>query len=242
VNNKILEQLKNGLIVSCQALENEPLHSPYIMSKMALAAKEGGAVGIRANSVVDIKAIKEVVDLPVIGLIKKDYPNSGIFITPTMKEIKELIESGVEIIALDATLRTQADGVSLEEKLKYIHDNNTLAMADISTYEEGMNAAKLGFDLISTTLSGYTNYSTNGKGPDVELVERLVKDTKDYKSLIVAEGKIFSEDDLKSILEAKPFAVVIGSAITRPQVITARYNEIVKSFNLNLCERKPNVK
>lgn len=242
MNNKILEQLKNGLIVSCQALENEPLHSPYIMSKMALAAKEGGAVGIRANSVVDIKAIKEVVDLPVIGLIKKDYPNSGIFITPTMKEIKELIESGVEIIALDATLRTQADGVSLEEKLKYIHDNNTLAMADISTYEEGMNAAKLGFDLISTTLSGYTNYSTNGKGPDVELVERLVKDTKDYKSLIVAEGKIFSEDDLKSILEAKPFAVVIGSAITRPQVITARYNEIVKSFNLNLCERKPNVK
>lgn len=226
-NNKILDKIKGGLVVSCQALENEPLHSPYIMGRMALAAKEGGAVGIRANSVLDIKAIKEVVDLPIIGLIKKDYPNSKIFITPTMKEIDELIEAGVEVVALDATLRPQADGVSLEDKLKYIHSKNVLAMADISTYEEGVNAAKLGFDLISTTLSGYTNYSNQNNGPDVELVKRLVNDTN---ANIVAEGKIFTEEDLTNILSVKPFAVVIGSAITRPQLITARYNKIIKDF------------
>lgn len=227
MNKNILEQIKNGLIVSCQALENEPLHSSYIMSKMAIAAKQGGAVAIRANSVKDIKAIKETVNLPIIGLIKEDYPNSEIFITPTMKEIKDLIDAKVDIVALDATLRTQADGVSLEDKVKYIHDNNVLAMADISTLEEGLNAAKIGFDMISTTLSGYTNYSNSNSGPDVKLVKQLVEQTN---VPIIAEGKIFGESDLKQVLEANPYAVVIGSAITRPQIITERYNQIIEKF------------
>lgn len=225
MKNKILNKIKNGLIVSCQALEDEPLHSSFIMRKMALAAKNGGAVAIRANSVEDIKEIKKEVDLPIIGIIKKDYLGTDRFITPTMKEIEALANIGVEIIAMDATFRDQIDNVSLEDKVKYLHERNILVMADVSTFEEGLQAEKIGFDLISTTLSGYTKYSKQQNGPDVKLVEDLVKMTN---TPVIAEGKIFGEENLKSILKAKPFAVVIGSAITRPQIITEKYNNILK--------------
>ena|SRR5690554_3653778 len=228
MKEKLLNKIKNKLIVSCQALEDEPLHSSFIMSRMAIAAKEGGAVAIRANSVEDILAIKAVVDLPIIGIIKKDYPNSERFITPTMKEIKELVDINVEIVAMDATLRNQVDGVSLADKVKYLHQHNVLAMADVSTLEEGLEAEKIGFDLISSTLSGYTSYSKKSNGPDFKLVEDLVKYTN---TPIIAEGKIFGEENLLKILRVKPFAVVIGSAITRPQIITAKYNEIINKYD-----------
>ncbi|VEU79755.1 N-acetylmannosamine-6-phosphate 2-epimerase [Haploplasma axanthum] len=223
---ELLKKIKGGLIVSCQAQENEPLHSDFIMSRMALAAKVGGAVAIRANGVKDIKAIKEVVDLPIIGLIKRDYPNTERYITPTLKEIKELVEVGVDIVAMDATDRDQNDGVSLEEKVKFLHDNGVLAMADISTLEEGIIAQVKGFDIISTTLSGYTSYSPQIKEPDFKLVEDL---TKSVSLPIVAEGRITELNDLKKILKFNPFSVVIGGAITRPQQITARYVEIINS-------------
>lgn len=228
MKEKLLNKIKNKLIVSCQALEDEPLHSSFIMSKMAIAAKDGGAVAIRANSVEDILAIKAVVDLPIIGIIKRDYPNSERFITPTMKEIKELVDINVEIVAMDATLRSQIDGIELADKVKYLHDNNVLAMADVSTLEEGLAAEKAGFDLISSTLSGYTSYSKKSNGPDFKLVKDLVNNTN---TPIIAEGKIFGEEDLHKILDAKPFAVVIGSAITRPQVITEKYNNIINKYN-----------
>jgi len=223
----VLNKIKGGLIVSCQALEGEALHGSSIMSKMAIAARDGGAVGIRANSVKDIKAIKKVVDLPVIGIIKKTYPNSERFITPTLKEIKQLLDTDVEIIAMDATLRKQIDSISLKEKVDYIHAANKLVMADISTLEEGIEADKIGFDLISTTLSGYTKYSNQNQGPDIKLLSELIKKTN---TPIIAEGKIFLEKDLKNVLQEKPFAIVIGSAITRPKLITKHYNSIIENF------------
>ncbi|NLN50328.1 MAG: N-acetylmannosamine-6-phosphate 2-epimerase [Acholeplasmataceae bacterium] len=222
---KLINQLKGGLIVSCQALEEEPLHGADIMSKMALAAKMGGAVAIRANGVLDIQAIKQKVDLPVIGIIKKEYPNLDRYITPTLKEIKKLIEIGVDIIAMDATQRVNQDEVSFKEKVDYIHQNGLLAMADISTLEEGLLAEKNGFDFISTTLSGYTNYSRKKAGPDIKLVKELVKQTNSY---IIAEGKIRDRADLKKVLKHNPFAVVIGGAITRPQCITKLFVETLK--------------
>ncbi len=149
--------LPHGLIVSCQALPDEPLHSSFIMSKMALAAYEGGAVGIRANTKEDILAIKETVDLPVIGIVKRDYDHSDVFITATSKEVDELIESQCEVIALDATLQ-QRPKETLDELVSYIrtHAPNVEIMADIATVEEAKNAARLGFDYIGTTLHGYT--------------------------------------------------------------------------------------
>ncbi|HKL60834.1 MAG TPA: N-acetylmannosamine-6-phosphate 2-epimerase [Acholeplasma sp.] len=216
----ILEIIKGKLIVSCQALEHEPLHGSSIMRKMAKAAKEGGAVAIRANGKADIIEIKEETNLPVIGLVKKDYSDCAVYITPTMTEINELIESGCEIIAMDATNRCQPDRVSLKEKVDLIHGANLLAMADISTFDEAIFAESIGFDLVSTTLSGYTPYSRQDEGPDVLLVGQLVKA---LKIPVIAEGRIATVEHLRAIKEQNPFAIVVGSAITRPQMITKRF-------------------
>ncbi len=216
----MINKLKGTLIVSCQALPDEPLYGADVMAKMAKACVLGGASAIRANSVSDIKAIREVVDVPIIGLIKQDYPDSEVYITPTKKEVMELIESGCEIIAIDATNRKRPNDEKLEDLLQLIKTHNKIALADISTYEEGINAEALGFDLVSTTLSGYTKYSKKLIGPDVKLVKRLVKK---LNIGVIAEGRIMNERDLKRVIKAKPFAIVIGSAITRPLLITKNY-------------------
>lgn len=151
---KSLEQLKDHLIVSCQALPNEPLHSSFIMGRMARAAEEGGAMGIRANTPEDIAEIRKNVDLPVIGIIKRDYDDSNVYITPTMKEIEELMEVQPEIIAIDATDSLRPNGVTLDEFYHQIRETypQQLLMADCSTVEEAIHADKLGFDFIGTTL------------------------------------------------------------------------------------------
>ena len=155
-NDKILEQIKGKLIVSCQALENEPLYDSYIMAKMAWAAYLGGAAGIRCNTVKDIKAIKETVDLPVIAIIKQVYPDSEVYITPTMKEVDALAELGCEIIAIDATNRVRPGGDTLESFFTKVREKypNQLFMADTSCFDEGKKAEELGFDLIGTTMAG----------------------------------------------------------------------------------------
>lgn len=222
----MLNQIKGKLIVSCQALEDEPLHDPQIMAKMALAAKQGGAVAIRSNSVEDIIAIKKEVDLPVIGLFKKNYFDSDVFITPTKKEVLALINSGCDMIAIDATNRKRPNNESLHQLVDFIHENKHLAMADISTLEEALTAESFGFDCISTTLSGYTPYSPQSFEPDYKLVEDCVKT---LKIPVIAEGRIWENEQLKKILSLKPYAVVIGSAITRPQMITEKFVKIIEN-------------
>lgn len=220
-----LEKLRGKLIVSCQALDDEPLHSSFIMGKMALAAKIGGASGIRAQSVEDIKEIQKQVDLPIIGIIKKNYPDSEVYITPTKKEIEELINSKCEIIALDATNRKRPNDEKLIDLLKLIHDNNTLAMADCSTIDECKNALDLGFDIISTTLFGYTSYSNNFDGPDFESIKKIVEFSN---KPVIAEGKINTPEDLKKVFACGVFSAVVGSAITRPQLITQKFADVLK--------------
>ncbi|MGL4798240.1 MAG: N-acetylmannosamine-6-phosphate 2-epimerase [Cellulosilyticaceae bacterium] len=224
---QVIKQIKGGLIVSCQALEHEPLHSSYIMSRMAYAAMLGGAKGIRANSQEDIKAIKEVVDLPIIGIVKRDYPECEIYITTTMKEIEELVEIGVEIIALDATARMRPNEVSLEDFFKEVRSRypDQLFMADCSTYEEGMNAQALGFDFVGTTLSGYTSYTKGKTLPDYEMMKRLVAD---LRIPVIAEGGIWSPDQLKEAMTYGVHAAVVGTVITRPMDITKRYVEAIR--------------
>src|SRR5699024_8572350 len=156
-----LKQLKGTLIVSCQALEDEPLYSSFIMSKMALAAYQGGAMGIRANSYDDIVAIKKEVPLPVIGLIKKEYEQSPVYITPTLAEVDEIVRAGADIIAVDATKGVRPNGQTLQAFFKEIKRKypTVQIMADISTLEEAVQAEAIGFDCISTTLVGYTEYT-----------------------------------------------------------------------------------
>ncbi|MBC1411532.1 N-acetylmannosamine-6-phosphate 2-epimerase [Listeria welshimeri] len=217
--------LKGQLIVSCQALEDEPLHSSAIMARMALAAKEGGAKGIRANSPEDIRAIKALVDLPVIGIWKRDYADSNVYITPTRYEVEALLETDLEIIALDATKQKRPNEEKLSDLLYLIHREKRLAMADISTLEEAIEAERLGFDLISTTLAGYTPYSKATTEPDFELLEEIVQKVA---VPVIMEGHTSKPEQVTEALRKGAFAVVVGSIITRPKLITERYVNATK--------------
>lgn len=224
---KLLESLKGGLIVSCQALEDEPLHSSFIMSKMAYAAKLGGACGIRANGGQDIKAIKAEVNLPIIGLKKAIYNDSKVYITPTIKEVIEVYEAGADIIAIDATDRVRPNGKGLSEFVKEIKSllPSILLMGDISQEYEGRICEEIGFDMVSTTLSGYTE-ETKGKSlPDFQLMEELCNK---LSIPVFAEGGISYPADLKKAIDIGVHGVVVGSAITRPMEITQRF---VKALN-----------
>lgn len=222
--------LPEGLIVSCQALEDEPLHSSFIMGRMALAACQGGAKGIRANSCEDIKEISRVVDVPIIGIIKKDYDDSEVYITPTMKEIDDLVASNVDVIALDATSSLRPGGITLETFYNQIRQRHKgiLLMADCSTVDEAIFASKLGFDYIGTTLVGYTKQSKNLKieEDDFDIIKKIVSSVE---TKVIAEGNIDTPTKAKRVLELGCHSVVVGSIITRPQVITERFTEEINS-------------
>lgn len=221
-NEEILNQIKGKLIVSCQALETEPLYDSYIMSKMAWAAYLGGAGGIRANTVVDIKAIKEKVDLPVIGIIKQNYDNCDVYITPTEKEVDALVEIGCEIIAIDATNRLRPNGVTLEDFFTKVRKKypNQLFMADTSCFDEGKKAEELGFDLIGTTMAGYTPYTKGTPLPDFTLMQRYVNE---LNTPVIAEGGIWVPEQLRKAIDIGVHAAVVGTAITRPMDITKHF-------------------
>ena len=222
--NEKIQSLKRRLIVSCQALPHEPLHSSFIMGRMALAAQEGGAYGIRANSVVDIREIKQNVDLPVIAIIKRDYPDSPIYITPTMKEIDELMEVEPEIIAIDATCRIRPGGLTLDDFYHQIREKypNQLLMADCSTIEEALHADKLGFDFIGTTLVGYTEESKDLKieADDFFIIREILEKVSHR---VIAEGNINTPDKARRVIDLGCYSVVVGSIITRPQLITKSF-------------------
>lgn len=230
----MLETVKGRLIVSCQALENEPLHSAFIMSRMAVAAEEGGAAGIRANSVVDIRAIKEQVRLPVIGILKRDYPGSEVFITATMREVDELMAVAPEMLALDATDRPRPDGQPLAEMVAQIRARypSLLLMADISSVEEAKTAQTLGFDCVGTTLYGYTRATQGHSLPEDDC--RFLREVLAAVSIpVIAEGNVETPAIAARCLALGAHAVVVGGAITRPQQITGRFVAAIAGESTN---------
>lgn len=223
---KLLEQLKGQLIVSCQAYPGEALYGSHIMAAMANAAKDGGAAAIRANSPQDVAAIKEGCGLPVIGIWKRSYPGSDVYITPCLSDAELIFAAGADIVAVDATGRERPGGETLEGLVSGVRRQpGRLLMADVSTVEEGIAAAALGFDLISTTLSGYTPYSPKSDGPDFRLVAELAAAVR---VPVIAEGRIHTPGEAAEAFRAGAYAVVVGTAITRPHTLTEQFARAIR--------------
>lgn len=225
-----IKNLKGKLIVSCQALPDEPLHSSFIMGRMAKAALQGGAVGIRANTPEDIQEIQTQVDLPVIGIIKRDYEDSAVYITPTLREVEELMAVHPDIIALDATCQTRPNGMTLDEFFHILKEKypDQLWMADCSTVEEALHADALGFDFIGTTLVGYTAESKGMRieEDDFKILRQILEKAVHP---VIAEGNINTPEKARRVIDLGVFSVVVGSIITRPQVITKNFAQALEN-------------
>ncbi len=213
-------KLKRGLIVSCQAREDNPLHGSLFMTAIAQAAEMGGAVAIRANGPEDIGAIKHAVTIPVIGLWKIDIRGFGPYITPTLTSAHAVAEAGADIIALDATLRPHPEGAVAQYLAKVKSVLNLPILADIATLEEGIAAAAAGANYVSTTMAGYTSYTVKSNVPDFALIRDLVKAVS---VPVVAEGRFWTPEQLKKAFRLGVHAVVIGTAISNPREITKRF-------------------
>ena len=218
------------MIISCQAVKGEPLYveEKSIMYLMARAAKQAGTPAIRTSSIRDVVAIKEETELPVIGLVKIQYPGYEEYITPTMKEVDDLTAAGADVVALDCTLRKRGDGTTVNEFIAQIKEKypDIILMADISNYEEGINAWKCGVDIVGTTMSGYTAYTVSGTDePDYELMERLARDTD---IPVIGEGRIHYPEQAVRALQTGVWAIVVGGAITRPLEIALRFQKKIR--------------
>ncbi len=223
--NRVAPLLKGGLIVSCQALVDEPLFGSAIMARLATAAQLGGAVGIRANTPADITAIRSVTSLPIIGLWKVDVAGFEVYITPRVADAAAVSDAGADIIAVDATDRPHPEGTTAQFIKKVRERTGKPLLADISTFDEAVAAEDAGADFISTTMSGYTLYSPQIPGPDLDLVARLANR---LTVPLFAEGRISTPEEARAAMDAGAFAVIVGGAITRPQQITKRFLSAIK--------------
>ena len=220
-----ISKVQGQLIVSCQSSPEEALFGADIMAKMAIAAVQGGAVAIRANSPEDIKAIREALDVPIIGIYKVKFPGTPVKITTTIRHALEIAAAGADIIAVDCTFRPHPEDAVPELIRKIRAQCDCLVIGDISTFEEAKAAMEAGVDLVSTTLSGYTDYSPQQKGPDLELV-RIISETLDIP--VFAEGRYHTPEDVCQALKLGANAVVVGSAVTRPKEITERFVKAIR--------------
>ena len=235
---KILESFKNGLIVSCQVQRDDPIYTDDIVVKMAEAAQWGGAVGIRANSPEQIKKIRSAVTLPIIGLYKRWHEGTDVFITPTIEDAREVFEAGAEIIALDCTFQ-ELNGRRACELLPMVKKEipEAIIFADVSTYEEAENAIKMGADIVGPTLYGYTKDTKHIEYPDLRTFAKMCRDFGDEAYLIM-EGHIYSPEDAVKCLYLGAHSVVVGSAITRPHLITKRFTDLISGYQNNWREEE----
>lgn len=212
----LIEKIKGGLVVSCQAYPSEPLRHPETMAQMAMAAEIGGACAIRCQGLADIAAIKGQVKVPVIGIWKEG--DEGIYITPTLRHARCCANAGADIVAIDATRRPRADGLTYAQTVQALHDDGILVMADCGSFEDAQQAVDAGTDIISTTLAGYTGEREKTDGPDMELLRAMIDAFPDVP--VICEGRIHTPAQLHEVMEAGAWAAVVGTAITHPTSIT----------------------
>lgn len=221
---ELIQSLRGGLIVSVQAYPGEPMRHPETMAQIALAAEQGGAVGIRCQGLADIAAIRGQVDVPVLGIWKDGH--EGVFITPTLRHARACIMAGADIVAIDATTRPRPDGLTYAETVAALHKDGAVVMADCGAFEDAVQAHEAGTDILSTTLAGYTPSRPKTDGPDLELLRQMVTEFPDTP--VLCEGRIHSQDDAKAVMEAGAWAAVVGTAITHPTSITGWFADAVK--------------
>lgn len=235
---ELIEHLKGGLIVSCQVADEgghrdiqNPVQGPCIAAAFATACVAGGAKGIRADGPLDIHSIRRVVDVPIIGIYKIDLPSFQVRITPTFEAAKKIVESGADIVAVDATNRTRPENISAKTLIRRIKKElNVPVMADISVFKEGIQAADAGADIIASTLSGHTSYSSQRKSPDLELVKKLANQVD---IPVIAEGRITTPKLARQAIQMGAFAVVVGAMIVNARRITESFvNHITKSIHV----------
>ena len=225
--------MSGGVVVSCQARGGNPLHGPVFMAAAALAAVQGGAAGIRADGEADIRAIRAAIgpDAPIMGIFKVKSADGTVFITPTAISARAVIAAGAELVALDGTARPRPGGESLADVVSAIHDAGGAAMADIDAIESALHAIAAGVDALGTTLSGYTDESRKQEEPEFNLLARLVSE---FGIPVFAEGRIWTREQARQAIDLGAAFVVVGTAITNPQAITARFVAAVKpSSNVN---------
>ena len=233
---ELLDSFKGGLIVSCQVQHDDPTFSVDFVVKMAKAA-QWGAAGIRANDPEQIKAIKKEVDLPVIGLWKIWHDDTDVFITPTLEAAKAVWEAGAEIIALDCTSQITHEGRPAYELLPIVKKEipEAIIFADVSNYEEAVRAVEMGADIVGPTLYGYTEATKHIEQPDLREFARMCRDFKD-KAYVIMEGHIYSPEDAMKCIFLGAHSVVVGSAITRPHLITKRFTDLLTGYQNNWRE------
>jgi N-acylglucosamine-6-phosphate 2-epimerase len=231
-----IEQLKNGVIVLCHAEGDEPFNFPNYIAAFAKAAEMGGAVGIRVQGTDNIKSVRSTVKLPIIGISRGSYADGWALITPDVSDVESLISAGADIVALDVTQRVRPNGMDGFEFLELLRKRFRIPLiADVSTYIEGVRATELGADMIATTLSGSTQYTEDRADdfPDFNLIERL---TAEIHIPVIAEGRIWTPSEAAHALKCGAYAVVVGSAITRPRVITQRFVEVLKNSRTDVSQ------
>ncbi|MGA4508959.1 N-acetylmannosamine-6-phosphate 2-epimerase [Propionibacteriaceae bacterium G1746] len=220
----LLAPLEGTLVVSCQAYPGEPMRHPETMAQVAQAVVIGGASAVRAQGLDDIRAVKAVVDVPVIGIWKDG--KEGVFITPTLTHAVAVADAGADIIALDGTLRARPDGLSFAETVKRLREHTDApVMADCDSFDAAMAAAEAGAEIIGTTLSGYTGARPKTDGPDLELLSALVEALPEH--VVMAEGRVHTVQQAAAARATGAFAVVVGTAITHPSSITGWFRDAV---------------
>ncbi len=233
----LLDAMKGGLVVSCQVQKGDPIYTDTIAAKMAEAAKWAGAVGIRANTPKQIKLIKSVVDLPVIGLYKIWHDDTDVFITPTLEAAKQVWEAGAEIIAMDTTEQINHEGKKAYELFPQVRETipDAILFADVSNYEEAKRAVEMGADIVGPTLYGYTAATKHIEGPDFREFGRICRDFGD-KAYVMMEGHIYTPEDAMKCIFLGAHSVVVGSAITRPHLIAKRFVDLLSGYQDNWRE------
>lgn len=225
-NNSVIESLRDGLIVSCQAGEDSPFFGPEFMAAFAKAAEIAGAVGVRVNGDADIRAVAEVTSLPIIGIYKRKSEAWPVYITPTLESARRVVEAGASLVALDATHRPRAGDKTPEALIDEIkRELGVPVMADVDCLREGKLAAAAGADLVATTMAGYTSERPSTPGPDLALVQEL---SSAIEVPVICEGRIQHPGDARAALAAGAYAVVVGTAITNPEAITRKFTQALR--------------